>query len=252
MELMVRLTWPASPEKRLPRLAPSPDRRPCPSEWRRSISAASVGCAHAITWSRSFSYQRKPRMSWLEPCRMPQTLAPVCELQSVCHGVSVWLPSASQAANVGMSPSRIARRTVSNPRPSICRKTTPGGWPASAGAAAWRRQRRVARGEKNSSSSIGGRVGGNGPTPGLPGVATAAAVGAAEEDLVLVDGEQAGDQRADRGHAERDEHRAAEVGDLDAGDRAEHGQRARAEQQEPEDAEGEERQRVGDPHDQRP
>ena len=52
-------------------------------------------------------------MSWLEPCRMPHTLAPVCELQSQCQEVSAWLPARSQRANVGMSPSRTARRTVS-------------------------------------------------------------------------------------------------------------------------------------------
>ena len=85
------------------------------------------GCAHAITWSRSFSYQRKPRMSSLRPCRMPQTLAPVCELQSVCQSVSaVAAAGRASAANVGMSPSRTARRTVSKPRPSTCRNSTPG------------------------------------------------------------------------------------------------------------------------------
>jgi hypothetical protein len=44
---------------------------------------------------------------------MPQTLAPVCELQSVCHEVSTWLPERSQAASVGIDPSRTARRAVS-------------------------------------------------------------------------------------------------------------------------------------------
>ena len=35
-------------------------------------------------------------MSSLSPCRMPQTLAPVWELQSECQSVSAWLPAASQ------------------------------------------------------------------------------------------------------------------------------------------------------------
>ena len=87
----------------------------------------SSGCAHAMTWSRSFSYQRNPRMSSLRPCRMPHTLAPVCELQSQCHSVSAWLPLPSQRANVGMSPSRTARRTVSKPRPSTCRNSRSSG-----------------------------------------------------------------------------------------------------------------------------
>ena len=152
--LIVRLTCGASPVKRLPREAPSTARRPRPSAWRRSISAASSGCAQAITWSRSFSYQRKPRMSSLRPCRMPHTLAPVWELQSQCHSVSAWLPWASQRANVGMSPSRTARRTVSKPRPSTCRNSTPGGrssgWCRCCGGRRGGRRSRLRRGRAGS------------------------------------------------------------------------------------------------------
>ncbi len=110
---MVRLTCGASPVNRLPRLAPPPASRPRPFEMRRSIAAASSGEETRQTWSRSLSYQRNPKMSWLLPCRMPLTSAPVCELQSVCQVVRVWLPSRSQAASVGIDPSRTARRAVS-------------------------------------------------------------------------------------------------------------------------------------------
>jgi hypothetical protein len=44
---------------------------------------------------------------------MPQTEAPVCELQSVCQVLSTWLPERSQAARFGIEPSRTARRAVS-------------------------------------------------------------------------------------------------------------------------------------------
>ena len=36
-------------------------------------------------------------MSSLRPCRMPHTLAPVCELQSLCQSVSAWLPCGEPA-----------------------------------------------------------------------------------------------------------------------------------------------------------
>ena len=93
-------------------------------------------------------------MSSLRPCRMPHTLAPVWELQSQCHSVSAWLPWASQSANVGMSPSRTARRTVSKPRPSTCRNSTPGG--RSSGVVSV--LRRAARRKKISSSSRPSRL----------------------------------------------------------------------------------------------
>ena len=44
---------------------------------------------------------------------MPLTAEPVCELQSVCQEVIVWLPERSQAARFGIDPSRTARRAVS-------------------------------------------------------------------------------------------------------------------------------------------
>ena len=117
----------ASPVNRLPRLAPPPDSSPRPSECARSIPAASVGEETRTIRSRSLSYQRKPGMSALDPCRMPQTEAPVCELQSVCQEVSTWLPERSQAARLGIDPSRTARRAVSWESASICRNSTPGG-----------------------------------------------------------------------------------------------------------------------------
>ena len=101
------------------------------------------------TRSCSFSYQRKPRTSSFEPCRIPHWLAPVWELQSVCQARSSWLPARSQAARVGSDPSRTARRATSCPSPSICRNTTPGGSAPRSGAP---RPRRRARRKKTSSS----------------------------------------------------------------------------------------------------
>jgi hypothetical protein len=104
---------------------------------------------------------------------MPQTLAPVWELQSVCQDRSTWLPARSQAAKVGMEPSRTARRATSWPSPSICRNSTPGGQSTS-WAVARRRTRR-----KNSSSSLTART--LLITPATPAIATATTTEVAKE-----------------------------------------------------------------------
>ena len=64
-------------------LAPSSCSSPRPSEWRRSISAASRGWLVTIAFPRSFSHHLKAGMSSLSPCRRPAWQAPVCDDQSV-------------------------------------------------------------------------------------------------------------------------------------------------------------------------
>ena len=148
-----------------------------------------------MMWSRSFSYQRKPRMSSLRPCRMPQTLAPVCELQSLCQEVSMWLPSASQRGERG--------HVAVADRPAHGVEAQP-----------------VDLQEDHAGRAVvGGAVGGAAPGP-------------AEEQLVLVERQQAADQRGDRRPSRRRPPRRSEVGDDTPGTANEDAEHARAEQQE--------------------
>ncbi len=126
MRLTVRITWSASPDRRLPRLAPPLARSPRPVEWVRSISAQSPGPEHATSFADSFTTQRKAGMFSFEPSRIPAWLAPVCDERSVSHSASSWLPSSSQRAMCGAFPSRIARCSTGRARPSISRKMIPG------------------------------------------------------------------------------------------------------------------------------
>ena len=126
MRLTVRMTWSASPESRLPRLAPPSTSSPCPEAWRRSISAQSAGPEHARRVAVSFSTQRNAGISSFEPSRIPACDAPVCEERSVSHSASRYVPSASQRAIVGALPSRIARCSTGSASPSISRNTIPG------------------------------------------------------------------------------------------------------------------------------
>ena len=71
MRLTVRIVSSASPESRLPRLAPPSTSSPMPVARRRSISAQSAGEEQAISRPVSFSTQRNAGMSSLEPSRMP-------------------------------------------------------------------------------------------------------------------------------------------------------------------------------------
>ena len=84
----MRITSSASPESRLPRLAPPSTSSPTPVAWRRSISAQSDGDEQTIMRPRSFSTHRKAGMSSLEPSRIPAWLAPVCDERSVSHSAS--------------------------------------------------------------------------------------------------------------------------------------------------------------------
>ena len=126
IRLTVRMTWSASPESRLPRLAPPLVRSPAPVACRRSISAQSFGAEQAIIVPVSFSTQRKAGMSSFEPSRIPAWLAPVCDERSVSHSSRRCVPCSSHRAITGALPSRIARRRIGSPSPSISRKTIPG------------------------------------------------------------------------------------------------------------------------------
>ena len=126
MRLTVRITWSASPERRLPRLAPPSVSSPTPVPWRRSSSAQSGGAEHVMSVAVSFSTQRKAGMFSFEPRRMPAWLAPVCDERSGSHSTKRWLSSASQRAMFGALPSRIARWRTGSASPSISRKTRPG------------------------------------------------------------------------------------------------------------------------------
>ena len=87
-------------------------------------------------------------MSWLEPCRMPLTAAPVCELQSVCQEVNVGCPRRPggevRDRSVADGPARgvvgLVRRSAGTARRGAARRRLPVG-------TALRRARR-----KNSSS----------------------------------------------------------------------------------------------------
>ena len=131
--LTVRITASASPENRLPRLAPSPVSRPSPVAQRRSISAQSAGDEHDITFPDSFSTHRNAGMSSFEPSRIPAWLAPVCELRSVSHSASRCVSLVRHRCISGTTPSRIARASTGNASPSISRNTIPGSevrtWP---------------------------------------------------------------------------------------------------------------------------
>ena len=98
MRLTVRITWSASPDSRLPRLAPPLASSPRPVEWVRSISAQSAGPEHATSFAVSFTTQRKAGMFSFEPSRIPAWLAPVWDERSVSHSANSWLPSWSQRA----------------------------------------------------------------------------------------------------------------------------------------------------------
>ena len=83
--LTVRITSSASPESRLPRLAPPFTSRPAPVARVRSISAQSAGAEQAITRPVSLSTQRNAGISSFEPRRIPAWLAPVCDDRSGSH-----------------------------------------------------------------------------------------------------------------------------------------------------------------------
>ena len=106
--LTVRITSSASPESRLPRLAPPFTSSPTPVAWRRSISAQSAGAEQAISLPVSFSTHRNAGMFSFDPSRMPAWLAPVWEERSGSHSASRYPPSATQRAMFGALPSRIA------------------------------------------------------------------------------------------------------------------------------------------------
>ena len=97
----------ASPDTRLPTLAPSLESRPSPFDARRTISAASAGWFETIITWRSFSHQRNAGMKLLLPCRMPAWLAEVCEGSSAVHLSRriVWLRT--HFAMNGTRPARI-------------------------------------------------------------------------------------------------------------------------------------------------
>src|SRR3954451_21985367 len=120
------MTSSASPESRLPRLAPPSTSSPMPVARRRSISAQSGGAEHVSSVPVSFSTQRNAEMSSFDPSRIPAWLAPVCDDRSVSHSVSRYSSSASQRAIVGALPSRIARFRTGSASPSISRKMIPG------------------------------------------------------------------------------------------------------------------------------
>ena len=126
IRLTVRITSSASPDSRLPRLAPPSTSRPMPDDRRRSISAQSCGAEHVINVAVSFSTQRNAGMSSFDPSRIPAWLAPVCEERSVSHSVRTCVRPASQRAMVGALPSRIARCNTGSASPSISRNTIPG------------------------------------------------------------------------------------------------------------------------------
>jgi hypothetical protein len=121
-----------------------------PETRRRSISLQSSGAEHVIIRPDSFSTQRNAGMSSFEPSRMPAWLAPVCDERSVSHSTRAWLPSASQRAIVGVTPSRIARRSTGSARPSISRKMMPG-TSVRIGSAVLRAMRRATRNVYSSS-----------------------------------------------------------------------------------------------------
>ncbi len=75
---------------------------------------------------RSFSTQRNAGMFSFEPSRIPAWLAPVWEERSVSHSTRWWVLAASQLANTGALPSRIARCSTGFASPSISRKRMPG------------------------------------------------------------------------------------------------------------------------------
>ena len=119
--LTVRIVASASPENRLPRLAPPATSRPTPVASRCSISAQSSGPEQATTRPVRLSTQRKAGMSSFDPSRIPAWLAPVCDERSVCHSTMWCEPSVSHRAISGALPSRIARCSTGSPSPSISR-----------------------------------------------------------------------------------------------------------------------------------
>ncbi len=138
----------------MPRLAPPFTSRPTPVACRRSISAQSGGAEHVISRPVSFSTQRKAGMFSFEPSRIPAWLAPVCDERSVSHSTSSCEPSSSQRAMFGALPSRIARRSVGRPSPSISRQTIPGVASAPERRPCRRAIRCVTRSEYSSSSFV--------------------------------------------------------------------------------------------------
>src|SRR5690606_36629514 len=76
----------ASPEKRLPRLAPLWASNPLPVLIARSSRCASS--VDVTTRPSALSYHRYAGRLWLFPCRIPAWLAPVCDDRSHSHGTS--------------------------------------------------------------------------------------------------------------------------------------------------------------------
>ncbi len=121
IRLTVRMTWCASPESRLPRLAPPSLSRPLPVDRRFSRSAQSEGDEQVMSRPVSFSSQLNAGMSSFAPSRIPAWEAPVWDERSVSHSMRWCEPSVTQDARTGALPSRIAWRRTSAARPSISR-----------------------------------------------------------------------------------------------------------------------------------
>ena len=113
----MRIASSASPERRLPRLAPPPVSSPRPVASRASIAAQSSGAEHATSRPVSFSTQRKAGMSSLEPSRIPAWLAPVCDERSGSHSTSREVAVVEPARHRRRAPAAIARRSTGSREP---------------------------------------------------------------------------------------------------------------------------------------
>src|SRR3954447_25832595 len=123
---MVMYERAASPDTRLPTLAPSFDNRPSPFDARRTISAASSGWFDTSMRCVSFSHQRKAGMKLLLPCRIPACDADVCEGSRAVHLSSFIWPDRTQCEMNGTRPARICCARIGCARPSIWTITRPG------------------------------------------------------------------------------------------------------------------------------
>ena len=106
--------------------APSSARRPLPSLMRRTISAASSGWLATSSLALAFSYQRKPAMPSLLPCRIPPWLAGVVGGSMAIHGWSVASPLRTSRPSTGARPARIASWSTGRLRPSTWTTSSPG------------------------------------------------------------------------------------------------------------------------------
>ena len=106
---IVRKARLASPEKRLPTLAP-----PCQQAVAVRDAPLDLGGVGRVVRdeqpSVSFSYQRKAGMPSLLPCRMPAWLAEVWEGSIAVQPSRRWLPWRTQPLITGTRPARTWRR----------------------------------------------------------------------------------------------------------------------------------------------